>query len=260
DPDADDSSPGPLLRPAAEKRSLLGAGRYAWHRHAGAPGRARSREADSPGRLRRGRRTCSSIDLRAGESVLLLLQRRACRACAAPGGTTALLQGRAGQSRADVEGENAMSRWRLVIIAALLAVPVIVLAILGSYYLWHEHLWFYVWWPLAACMAAGYILAWHWQRRRKLIASPEVTPPLIWTERDRAAWKLVKARAEAAAQLDPDSLMNFDFYTKTGQEMALELARFYHPGAADPFSQLTIPEMLAVVELASHDLAELVDR
>jgi predicted GTPase len=42
--------------------------------------------------------------------------------------------------------------------------------------------------------------------------------------------------------------------------MALELARFYHPGASDPFSQLTIPEMLAVVELASHDLAELVDR
>jgi predicted GTPase len=159
-----------------------------------------------------------------------------------------------------VEGENAVSRWRLLTIAALLAVPVAVLAILGSYFLWREHLWLYVWWPLAACMAAGYILAWHWQRKRKLIASPEVTPQLIWTERDRAAWKLVEARASAAAQIDPDSLMNFNFYTKTGQEMALELARFYHPGAEDPISQLTIPEMLAVVELASHDLAELVDR
>ena len=42
--------------------------------------------------------------------------------------------------------------------------------------------------------------------------------------------------------------------------MALELARFYHPGAEDPISQLTIPEMLAVIELASSDLAELVDR
>jgi predicted GTPase len=159
-----------------------------------------------------------------------------------------------------VEGENAMSRWRLLVIGALLAVPVVVLAVLGSYFLWHEHLWFYVWWPLAACMAAGYILAWHWQRRRKLLASPEITPSLIWTERDRAAWKLVEARAAAAAQVDPDSLMKFDFYTMTGHEMSLELARFYHPGAVDPISDLTIPEMLAVVELASHDLAELVDR
>lgn len=153
-----------------------------------------------------------------------------------------------------------MSRWRLVLIAALLLLPVAVLAILGSYFLWHEHLWLYVWWPLTACMAAGYILAWYWQRRRKLIAAPEVTPSLIWTERDRAAWKLVEARAETAAQIDPNLLMDFNFYTKSGQEMALELARFYHPGAADPLSQLTIPEMLAVVELASYDLAELVDR
>jgi predicted GTPase len=153
-----------------------------------------------------------------------------------------------------------MRRWRLIVIVALLSVPITVLAILGSYFLWHEHLWFYVWWPLAGCMAAGYILAWYWQWKRKLLAIPELAPSLIWTERDRAAWKLVEARAETVAQIDPDSLMDFNFYTKTGQELALELARFYHPGVEDPFSQLTIPEMLAVVELASHDLAELVDR
>jgi predicted GTPase len=42
--------------------------------------------------------------------------------------------------------------------------------------------------------------------------------------------------------------------------MGLELARFYHPGAADPVASLTIPEMLAVVELAAHDLAEMVEQ
>src|SRR5260370_42191061 len=42
--------------------------------------------------------------------------------------------------------------------------------------------------------------------------------------------------------------------------MALELARFFHPGGEDPISQLAIPESLAVIELAAHDLAELVDR
>ncbi len=42
--------------------------------------------------------------------------------------------------------------------------------------------------------------------------------------------------------------------------MAQELAHFYHPGAVDPVGNLTVPEVLAVVELASHDLGELVDQ
>jgi predicted GTPase len=41
--------------------------------------------------------------------------------------------------------------------------------------------------------------------------------------------------------------------------MGRELAAFYHPGAEDPYSGLTIPEILAVIELAAHDLGELVE-
>ena len=40
----------------------------------------------------------------------------------------------------------------------------------------------------------------------------------------------------------------------------MELATFYHPKAKDPVGNLTVPAMLAVVELASHDLAEMVDK
>jgi predicted GTPase len=42
--------------------------------------------------------------------------------------------------------------------------------------------------------------------------------------------------------------------------MAHEMATFYRPRAQDPYGQLTIPEVLAVAELVSHDLAELVER
>src|SRR3989442_791402 len=42
--------------------------------------------------------------------------------------------------------------------------------------------------------------------------------------------------------------------------MAQELAAFYHPGAADPVGNLTVPEILAVIELAAHDLGELVEK
>src|SRR5207247_8433981 len=83
--------------------------------------------------------------------------------------------------------------------------------------------------------------------------------PLHGTDRDREAWNLVDARAVAAAKLDPDQLSDIPIYVDTAKEMAQELGRFYHPGAADPVSALTIPEILAVIELAAHDMAELVD-
>ncbi len=54
--------------------------------------------------------------------------------------------------------------------------------------------------------------------------------------------------------------MSLDFYVDTAQDLALELARFYHPSANDPLGFLTIPEILAVVELAAHDLAKMVDQ
>jgi predicted GTPase len=152
-----------------------------------------------------------------------------------------------------------MSRWRVLVVLVLLAVPFLVLAGLGSYYLWRESLWLYVWWPMAASVMAGYLLGWHWQRKKQLLQPTDTPPPLHWTERDKLAWQLVEARAKAAAKLDSIKFTEFNFYTETGQQMALEMARFYHPGAADPIASLTIPEILAVVELASQDLAKLVD-
>src|SRR5262249_25421767 len=80
------------------------------------------------------------------------------------------------------------------------------------------------------------------------------------TDRDQQAMRLVEARAKAGVQLTPEQLSDLNFYLKTAEETALELARFYHPGAQDPVGSLTIPEVLAVVELAAHDLAERVDK
>jgi predicted GTPase len=42
--------------------------------------------------------------------------------------------------------------------------------------------------------------------------------------------------------------------------MALPVARVYRPGAADPFGHLTLPEILACVELVASDLSALVDK
>jgi predicted GTPase len=151
-------------------------------------------------------------------------------------------------------------RWRLVILGSLASAPLLFLIGYGSYAMWQSGWSFWAWWPMALCWAVAYFLAWHWQRKNRLLHVDFGDTPLHWTDRDLEAWKLVEARAKTAAQVPPDKLSAIPFYVETAQEMGLELARFYHPGSPDPISQLTIPEMLAVVELASHDLAEMVDQ
>ncbi|HEX5269825.1 MAG TPA: GTPase [Gemmataceae bacterium] len=153
-----------------------------------------------------------------------------------------------------------MSKWRVIVVALLTVGPFGVLAGIGSWYLWTHHLGFAFWWVMAGCLCAGYLLGWYWQHKRRLLRPPSFDPPLFWTERDKRAWELIKARAEAATRIDPDKLTDLNFYTDQARDMAQELAAFYNPGAEDPVGALTIPELLAVVELASQDLAQMMDR
>jgi GTPase Era involved in 16S rRNA processing len=151
-----------------------------------------------------------------------------------------------------------MSRWRLAVVAVLLGGPFAALALLGWYFLWLR--WgVWTWWPLAASMALGYGLALYWQRRRRLLPLAEPPPPEHWTDRDREASRVIDGRLARASTLSVDQLTDVEFYRKTTIELAHELAVFYYPGAQDPLSHLTAPEVLAVAELVSHDLAEMVE-
>ncbi len=153
-----------------------------------------------------------------------------------------------------------MSRWRIVLIVTLTVAPILFLAGVGSYYLWVEGWALRVWWPMAACMAVGYGLGWYWQHKKLLLRPPDFAEPMHWTERDQQAWRLVEARAKSAAEIPAAKMAELTFYVDVGKAMAVELAHFYHPKANDPVAALTIPEILAVIELASHDLAEMVDQ
>jgi predicted GTPase len=152
-----------------------------------------------------------------------------------------------------------MSRWRLLTLAILIVLPVLFLLGAGAYYLWQSGWSIWVGWAMLVPLIVALYLGHRWQKEQRLLQL-NFTPPLRYTDRDKQAWQLIEARAKAGAKLDPDKLSDVSFYVQTAQDMALELARFYHPGAADPIASLTIPEMLAVVELAARDLAEMVDQ
>lgn len=153
-----------------------------------------------------------------------------------------------------------MSRWRVVLVLALIVLPFLFMAAAGSYFLWREGLSTYVLWPLTGCMILGYGLGWHWQRKKRLLRPIDFEPPIHWTTQDQQAWRLVQARAETGTSMSLDQLGDFGCYVDVAQDMAIELARFYHPGAKDPLGSLTIPEILATIELAAHDLAEMADQ
>src|SRR5262249_11887414 len=141
----------------------------------------------------------------------------------------------------------------------LFALPFLFLIGYALYALWWSGWMFYVGWGMAACFIVGYVLAWRWQVSARLVGPVAFHAPAHWTDRDKQAWQLVEARAKAGARLNAAKLSSVQFYLDTAQDLGLELARFYHPGARDPVGSLTIPEILAVVELAAHDLAEIVD-
>jgi hypothetical protein len=150
-----------------------------------------------------------------------------------------------------------MQRWRIVVLVILFSLPMLLLVGAGIYYLWDTGWWKWLWIPITAVMALGYYLAWRWQKDKQLLTVPTEVP-IHWTERDREAWKLVEARAKAGDKIPADKLSQIHFYVDAGQQLAIELAQFYHPGAKDPIGSLTVPEILAVIELATHDLAAMV--
>lgn len=151
-----------------------------------------------------------------------------------------------------------MSRWRLATLAILFLLPVAFLVGVGGYALYHTGWAVYTWWPLAGCFALAYVLAWYWHRHRTLVPEPDATRS-HWTDRDKAAWELVRKRAEQVKNLPVDKLAEPGTYIDDARTLADELARHYHPKAADPFSRVTVPELLTVIELATHDLSAMVD-
>lgn len=165
--------------------------------------------------------------------------------------------------RAALRGSEAlkptMTRTRVLILVALVALPILFLVGTGAYHLWNRGWAFYAWWPMGLSLALAYILAWRWQRQIR-IRQTDTEPSMHWTDRDRLAWTTVVERVKAAETIDDAKFSDPKFYFDTAQEMAQQIVRVYRADAADPVAIVTLPEILTVIELASHDLNDLAQR
>lgn len=142
---------------------------------------------------------------------------------------------------------------RSLVLWTLTTFPVLVYAVLAGYSLWATGLLRKVWWLGPVFWVAAWGLAKLWKTRHATPEQHAVEIPGHWTPRDRQAVEIVRQFQQKVEQFTPAQLTDPQFYQGQVQEMAAALAAHYHPGATDPFSSLTVPEVLAAVRLAVDD-------
>lgn len=110
---------------------------------------------------------------------------------------------------------------------------------------------------MAACFAGAYLLAWRWQKGMRRQVAEEPTPQ-HYTDRDQLAWKKIEERIRNTEKITADELSGLQLYVN-------ESRKGWRPNSQPSIIPMppirsanwTIPEVLAVVELASHDLGEM---
>ena len=149
-----------------------------------------------------------------------------------------------------------ISKWRVGLIAFLFLAPWLFLIGAGGYHLWDRG-YSWVWYVVIGVTGVAYFLAYRWTRRSSL-PDTAAAPPNYWTDRDKAAWQRVLEKAKGYEKVTPVLLTDPEHYNALSIDLATKVAEVYNPGGASPIDHLTIPEVLACVELAAADLDEMV--
>ena len=153
-----------------------------------------------------------------------------------------------------------MTRFRLIILILLFTTPFAFLMGVGGYHLWETGWMVWAWIPMFLCFVTAYFLGWRWTKRQNLPPTDDVRPPGYWTDRDKIAWEKVVEKGKSFEKVTSAQLENPQHYTELALDLAKQVGEVYNPGAEDPFEHLTLPEVLACIELASADLDELVQK
>ncbi len=145
---------------------------------------------------------------------------------------------------------------RSAVIGLLVFVPVVVYVVLGAVALWETGLLRRSWWVAPLFWVAAWLLGQFWKTGHPMRQAHTVPIPPHWTPRDEQAALIVREFQQKVDQLTPAQLTDPVFYQNQAKQLATALARNYFPDAEDPYSSLTVPEVLAAVRLALDDMEE----
>lgn len=147
-----------------------------------------------------------------------------------------------------------MPRWKLITLAVLSIAPVALFAGLGAWHLYRSGHWYWIWWTLPVCWGLSSLFWRRWGKELQ-IPLPELDED-HWTPQDQAAAAIVEAEQRRVAEIPAEKLTDPQFYAQAAQDLALKIARHYHPAAADPLGALSVVEILAAVRLISEDMED----
>lgn len=153
-----------------------------------------------------------------------------------------------------------MSRWRAAALGVLLLFPFVVYAIVGTVAMWRQGWVWWVWWLFPVFWIILYIFWRRWERHLDPLADSRFATGPHWTPQDRQAAAIIEAHQKAVPDIPPQQLIEPQFYLDTTLDLALKIAKHYHPKAKDPLGSLTLLEILAAMQLASEDLQEWIQR
>jgi uncharacterized protein len=145
---------------------------------------------------------------------------------------------------------------RSAVIGILVFLPVALYGVLGGFALWETGLLRKSWWVAPLFWVAAWLLGQFWRSGHPMRQAHAVPIPPHWTPRDEQAAIIVREFQQQVDQLTPEQLTDPGFYQQQAQKLATALARNYFPEAEDPYSSLTVPEVLAAVRLALDDMEQ----
>jgi predicted GTPase len=145
---------------------------------------------------------------------------------------------------------------RSAVIGLLVSVPVVIYGVLGGLALWETGLLRRSWWVAPLFWVAAWLLGQFWKTGHPMRQAHTVSIPPHWTPRDEQAALIVREFQQKVDQLTPAELTDPVFYQNQAKQLATALARNYFPDAEDPYSSLTVPEVLAAVRLALDDMEQ----
>lgn len=147
-----------------------------------------------------------------------------------------------------------MNPRRRLALVLLVSAPIVAVVIAGAWALVRTGGLFWLGWLFPLCWGAAWLVA----RKRKHETEPlpdlESRVPAYWTARDREAGTLVDARIRRIPEIPIERLTEPRFYLDSGIEVALEVARHYHPRSRDAVGPLRVTEIVAALNLAFEDL------
>ena len=142
-----------------------------------------------------------------------------------------------------------------LLLGALFTIPLGVFFIAGALWMWERSLLLAGGIVAIACWTAGLILLRRWLSR---LGYPHPIPD-DWTARDREAMALVEAREASLLEASTDDLADRSFQEKIVYDLALQLARHYHPESEDPLAPLTPRQLVVAARVMADDAGDWLD-